>query len=81
MEEGRVAWVDRSRLQASVLGEELHLFLKTGVPEAFGNDVPQVEGGLLLDADALAPTLGQWGTWRPAEGRPAEVRPAEAPAQ
>jgi hypothetical protein len=81
MEEGSVAWVDRARLQASVAGEELRLILRTGVPEAFGNDVPEVEGGLLLDANAQAPTLGQWGTWRPAEVRPAEVRPAEGPAK
>jgi hypothetical protein len=72
MEEGGVAWVDRGRLQASVAGEELRLILQTGIPEAFDNEVLQLEGGSLLDADALAPTLGQWGSWRPAEGRPAK---------
>lgn len=79
MEAGSVAWVDRNWLQASVADEELRLCLQACVPEAFGNDVREVEGGLLLEADELAPTLGQWGTWRPAEGRPAEGRPAEGP--
>lgn len=70
IEEGGVAWVDRGQLRKSIADEELRLFLQTGVPEAFGSDVPHVEGGVLLDAKALAPTLGQWGTWRPAEVRP-----------
>lgn len=77
IEDGRVAWVDRGQLQTSIADQELRLFLQTGVSEAFGSAVPHLEGGLLLDADALAPTLGQWGTWRPAEVRPAEGRPAE----
>ena len=77
MEEGRVAWVDGSRLHAPDGGEKLRLLLQMGIPEAFASNVAHLEGGMLLEASAAAPTLGQWGSWRPAEGRPAEERPAE----
>ena len=75
IEEGRVSWVDRVQLQSSTADEELRLCLQSGVPEAFGSDMHPIEGNLLVDSAGFGPTLGQWGTWRPAEGRVGEGRP------
>ena len=70
MEEGVLAWVDQGELQAAVTDEEVLLRLRGGVAEAFKRDAPQFDGVRYLNENALAPTLGQWGTWRGAADIP-----------
>jgi hypothetical protein len=61
---GGLAWVDPGPLKIALNDADTAAGVTAAAPGALRADAPQVPAPRYLYSPDLAPTLGQWGTWR-----------------
>jgi hypothetical protein len=64
IESGVLAWVERAPLESALHNADTLAGVSAVAPDALTSNAPQVSEPQYLYAPNLAPTLGQWGTWR-----------------